>query len=152
MRTVVLAAAAAMAVGVDASAQQHLYLDKRELISFATVNCGTPAYKDRYPCEFGGAELAVRALLVRVQNRLSVDPACHGILLDREDSFDYKRDWLLIVQIAFVDENAAPGWALNAPNLGPDWQGRDQPEIMAHLVCGIVNGHGAEMAPVPPAR
>ena len=136
-----------IALADNARAQQLLYLNENWSISFAATNCKVEAWKRDYPCNTGDPASEVRALLGRVRNHMSADPACHGIRL--ENSYD-RGNWELSVEINFVDETTAPSWILLGPHSpgsllsSGNWHGSDKPEAMAHLVCGIVNHTGAE--------
>lgn len=140
----------ALAGAGNARAQQLLFLNENWSISYATNSCGAEAYKRDYPCNTGDPASEVRALVERVRNHMSADPACHGIRL--ESSYD-PRNWELSVEINFEAETKASAWILLGPHLSGNvwspgnWHGTDKPEAMAHLVCGIVNHAGAEKAP-----
>lgn len=136
-----------MALAGNACAQQLLFLNENWSISFARSSCQAEAWKRGYPCNTGDPASEVQALLERVRNHMSADSACHGIRL--VENSDDRGNWELSVQINFVDESTAPSWILLGPHssgslLSSGWHGKDKPEAMAHLVCGIVNHTGAE--------
>jgi hypothetical protein len=149
-KLIIAAVGILMALGGNANAQQLLFLNENWSVSYATTNCSVEAWKRDYPCNTGDPASEVRALMERVRNHMSADLACHGIRL--ETNYD-RRNWELSVKINFVDETEASDWILLGPHLSGsvlssgNWHGSDKPAAMAHLVCGIVNHIGAEVAP-----
>jgi hypothetical protein len=132
-----------------------LYLSEVSAETHAKINCKVPLYAKGYPCFMGDGTPEVQALLDKVKNYLLIDPDCRGILLAfGDDARDVSHNksgskfYVLEIQIPFGDEKNPSVWLLSAPNepiaKTIAGHGYDQPQDMAHIVCGIVARKGAQ--------